>query len=307
MPIPYAELEKFYEGLVVKLRERGVTCAITSGMACVHYGLSQSTKDCDMLCASEAADRYLALLTETVLDGSLPSYRGNISPPLDARWLRGGWTSHFLWPAGGSEVHLDIFGLAPRGSTAWEMELNGLHAGLHTVAEMKRTNRDKDWPFATGLGAKMLKEGDARGWLHLYHEDLLLQVVDDYPCPPEMIQRRPVLQLALQRDPLLGPALYAERYFWHELDRVRLRIYERAVRPYLVAVRKTQMPDGLPLVEQHKIRVNCAEQHLQINPLSGCSVETMVAEARVELAKLIKESLFAWLPDVRENFTSLMK
>jgi len=31
--ISYAELEQFYEGLVIKLREQGVVCAITSGMA----------------------------------------------------------------------------------------------------------------------------------------------------------------------------------------------------------------------------------------------------------------------------------
>jgi len=33
-----AELQLFHEGLVRKLRERGVLCAITSGPACVHYG-----------------------------------------------------------------------------------------------------------------------------------------------------------------------------------------------------------------------------------------------------------------------------
>jgi hypothetical protein len=35
----------------------------------------------------------------------------------------------------------------------------------------------------------------------------------------------------------LHAALHAEIQFWHELDRVRLYIYERAVRPYLLAVK----------------------------------------------------------------------
>jgi hypothetical protein len=136
-------------------------------MACVAYGVTQATQDCDVLCAPEAAGKFLGLLGEARLHGKLPSYRGHITPPLDARWLRGGWTSHFVWDAAGAEAYLDIFGVAPRGSSPWEAELQGLYAGPHTVAEMKRTNRGKDWPFITALGAQMLEGQDARGWLHI--------------------------------------------------------------------------------------------------------------------------------------------
>ena len=68
---------------------------------------------------------------------------------------------------------LDIFGIAPRGSSAWERQLTGIHARQNVVAEMKRTSREKDWPFATGLGGLMLMEGDPNGWLHLYDIDVL--------------------------------------------------------------------------------------------------------------------------------------
>src|SRR5256885_212263 len=112
MPIPYAELEKFYEDLVVKLRERGVTCAITSGMACVSYGVAQTTKDCDLLCQPEFAAQFLDLISKTRLHGILPRYRGHITPPLDTRWLRGGWTSHFVWKTDETEAYLDAFGVA---------------------------------------------------------------------------------------------------------------------------------------------------------------------------------------------------
>src|SRR5271168_5302194 len=98
MPFSYAELERFYEGLVTRARSRGIACAITSGMACVAFGVSEATKDCDLLCDPESASRFLELLSETTLDGHPPSYRGNLTPPLDARWIRGGWTSHFMWP-----------------------------------------------------------------------------------------------------------------------------------------------------------------------------------------------------------------
>ena len=152
MPLSYAELEQFYEGLVARARRRGIVCAITSGMACVAFGVAQATQDCDLLCAPAAAGKLLDLLGEASLHGQLPSYRGHLTPPLDARWLRGGWTSHFVWDAASTEAYLDIFGVAPRGSSPWEAELQGFYAGPHTVAEMKRTNRDKDWPFVTALG-----------------------------------------------------------------------------------------------------------------------------------------------------------
>jgi hypothetical protein len=40
MRLSFAELERFYEGLVTKARGQGITCAITSGMACVEYGIA---------------------------------------------------------------------------------------------------------------------------------------------------------------------------------------------------------------------------------------------------------------------------
>ena len=164
MPLSYAELEQFYEGLVTRARRQGIACAITSGMACVAYGVAQATQDCDLLCAPDAAGKLLDLLAEASLHGQLPGYRGHLTPPLDARWLRGGWTSHFVWDAAGAEAYLDIFGVVPRGSSPWEAELQGFYAGPHTVAQMKRTNRGEDWPFVTVLGVKLLEAGDPRGW-----------------------------------------------------------------------------------------------------------------------------------------------
>jgi hypothetical protein len=59
MPLSYAELEQFYEGLVSRARSRGITCAITSGMACVSFGVSEATKDCDLLCSPDCAGVFM--------------------------------------------------------------------------------------------------------------------------------------------------------------------------------------------------------------------------------------------------------
>ena len=302
MPLSYAELEQFYESLVAHARRRGIACAITSGMACVAFGVAQATKDCDLLCAPDAAGKFLDLLGEASLHGQLPSYRGHLTPPLDARWMRGGWTSHFVWEAAGAEAYLDIFGVAPRSSSPWEAELHGFYAGPHTVAEMKRTNRDKDWPFVTALGAQMLAAQDARGWLHIYDENLLRTFGGASPAPAELLKRRPVLQLAVANDSRLRAALHAEVQFWHELDRARLHIYQKALRPYMLAVKKAGVPAGAALATQHEIRVRCAEKHLPTNPLHAYGVERMIAEAREALGEIVQLSTLAWLPDVREHF-----
>ena len=302
MPLSYAELEQFYESLVARARRRGIACAITSGMACVAFGVAQATGDCDLLCAPAAAGKLLDLLGEARLHDRLPSYRSHLTPPLDARWLRGGWTSHFVWDAAGAEAYLDVFGVAPRSSSPWEAELQGFYAGPHTVAEMKRTNRGKDWPFVTALGAQMLEAQDARGWLHIYDENLLRTFGGVSPAPAELLKRRPLLALVAANDSRLHAALYAEVQFWHELDRARLRIYEKAVRPYLMAVKKARVPTGAALATQHEIRVRCAENHRPTNPLRDYGIERMIGEAREALGQIVQPSALAWLPDVREQF-----
>lgn len=302
----YAELEKFFEDLVARARQHGVTCAITSGMACVHFGFSTTTKDCDALCSPDSADRFLSLLNETRLEGCLPRYRGNLSPPLDARWLRGGWTSHFLWKMADDAAYLDVFGVAPRATTPWEQELQGLYASQHTVAEMKRTDRDKDWPFVTALGASMLGSGDARGWLHIFDPDLLMELLAKVSIPEGMAARRPSLQLALRGDQRLKQALRVEREYWEELDRTRLKIYEHAVRPYLAAVRKTPVATDASLLEQHSLRVACAERCLAINPIRDYGVARLIDDALSELRKLFAPDLLQWLPDVRDSLRLLV-
>jgi hypothetical protein len=304
--LSYTELEKFYEGLVSKLRERGVVCGITSGMACVTYGVAATTKDCDMLCDPLAAAELLQLLCETELKGCRPVYRSHITPPLDTRWLSGGWTSHFQWRVENAGAYLDVFGVAPRASSPWQSELQGFYAGPHTVAEMKRTDRQKDWPFATVLGVKLLEAGDARGWLHIFDHIVLLRSAEKLACPPDMVARRPLLKLVAARDEeQLELAVRGEIEFWHRLDRVRMKIHERAVRPYMVAVKRDARSDAPDLPTQHQCRVEHAERLLARNPLRDYGLHRLIAEARDAAEKFAPPGSLQWLPDVRGSFIGL--
>lgn len=303
--ISQAELERFFEELVARARALGASSAITSGMACVRSGVAAATRDCDMLCSPEHAGVLLGLLAATPFRAAACAYRGHLTAPLDVRWLRGGWTSHFWWAAAGPDVCLDVFGAAPRASVPWERDVQDGYAGLHTVAEMKRTNRERDWPVATGLGLKLLRAGDLRGWLHIFDHELLLDLATRIPVPAEMVAQRPILLLVEARDARLEVALKAEVEFWHRLDRLRLRIYRDAARSYALAVQDDPRASNPDLRVQHQARVALAVRLLAASPLPDHGIERLIAEAREETARMVPEGALGWLPDVRANFVGL--
>jgi len=307
--LTYAQLEKFYLELVVRAREAGVTCAITSGMACVHYGVAQTTKDCDLLCDPAAAETFLKIIDETELQGSRPEYRGNLSAPLDQRWLTGGWTSHFVWQTEESDsAYLDVFGVPPRASSPWTPEILGYYSGHHTVAEMKRTNREKDWPFATSLGKKMLAEGDERGWLHIFDTDELIEIGSEAAPPEKMVELRPLLNLVdgADRDEL-ELAVRAEKEFWHQLDAIRGRVLRKALRSYVVAVKRDPRVKSPLLTVQHQARIEQATEKLPVDPLGDFGHEQMAEQAFTDAQKFISPRSARWLPETSAYLDRFVK
>lgn len=300
-----SELHSFFENFVRTLRSRGVLCAITSGMACVHYGVAETTKDCDLLCHPGSFDILLHLLAETDISGQPCHYRGHISPPLDARWHRGGWTSHFQWGSMTEVTSLDVFGHALRESSPWQDDISGLYASENVVAEMKRTDRDKDWPFITSLGVALLQARDPRGWLHLFDADSIIEMLEAYAIPEALLAIRPALRLAARRDPALRHALLAEQHFWKELDRLRISICRAALRPYVLAMGREAISQTAGLPEQHAARIACAERTLEKNPVGKYGVDRIIADARKSTVAFVNPELIRWLPDVRPHFSFL--
>lgn len=296
------ELHRFFEDMVAELRARGVLCAITSGLACVHYGIAESTQDCDLLCHPVSFPVLLDYLSETKIDGVNCRYRGNISPPLDERWHKGGWTSHFEWDAPGGKVKLDVFGSALRESTPWRDDLHGYYAGMQVVAWMKRTDRDKDWPFITSLGEQMLLRNDPRGWLHVYDADLLNSYSGRVSISDDLLRMRPLLRLVESGHADLRFALKAEREFWQELDRLRIRILRRALRPFVVAMAREPGGDHGSFSEKHALRVGVAETKLDCAPLRTYGVEKYIAEARENTIQFVNPRMVEYLPDLSDHF-----
>jgi len=114
-----------------------------------------------------------------------------------------------------------------------------------------------------------------------------------------------VLQLAASRDPRLRAALLAERHFWQELDRLRIRLYRAALRQYVLAIGRSRISGEASLAEQHAARVACAEKSLVQNPVAGHGVGRLIDEARAATAAFVQPELLEWLPNVRPYFTFL--
>ncbi|HAB15999.1 MAG TPA: hypothetical protein DCE44_06080 [Verrucomicrobiales bacterium] len=170
---------------------------------------------------------------------------------------------------------------------------------------MKRTDREKDWPFATSLGLKLLAEGDLRGWLHIFDAESLTAAFERVPCPPDLIASRPALGLLVSGDPRLDVAIRGEVEFWHQLDKLRMSVHRRAVRSYMVAVGRHPDGDSLELAVQHRVRVAVAERLLPQAPLLDYGIERIIAEAISHASRLVPTGALDWLPDARKNFYGL--
>jgi hypothetical protein len=290
----------FLRIFAAQLRQAGIRFAITSGMACVHYGLQQNTKDSDWIIPADDLAKLRELLAK--LEGELPpwrvSYRQIFGAPLDPEFMAHGWTSHLsIWDGAASVEHkVDIFCKPPRvKAEEIEMDAEGW-ATRHVVAQMKRTDRDRDWPIVQGLGQQLWERNQAWCLLHLTEAQALLAAwrstrSEDHA---RMAMRRPLLR-ALDATPPperldLERLLAIERLVWERVNEQRHGRYARAWKNFYRSWRKEEGWDW-PTAEQfwlqHRRLMAAAFEHgLPANPLAGVSRQELVGAAVVEVAKL---------------------
>lgn len=287
-----------------QLRETGIHFAITSGMACVHYGLQQNTKDSDWIIPADDLVTLRELLAR--LEGVLPpwrvSYRQICGAPLETEWMAHGWTSHLsIWDSAASVEHkVDIFSKPPRVKPEEiQTDAEGW-ASRHVVAQMKRTDRDKDWPILQGLGQQLWERGHALALLHLTDS---VELIAAWPSAPPAIRaavaaRRPLLRALDATPPLdkldLERLLAVERLAWERVNEQRHSRYTRAWKNFYRSWRKEagwEWPTAEPFWLQHRRLVEGARRHgLPPDPLASVSKEELVRAALVEVAKVAAAS-----------------
>jgi hypothetical protein len=231
-------------------RFRAVIC---SGQAAVLHRLAIASKDGDWILRedAEALDHVLG-----VLAGHRARYR--FGAPLDLRWMRGGWSSHLEFQWEGLRVRTDFLTRPPRVSAAelvrmWE-ELEGSDppfTDARILAEMKKTDRERDYPFIGELARRMT---DPRDRFHYSRsaQDLIELAARHPRLWQESCALRPVLSEVQAGRRALAEALQREMLDLMELSERRLAAYRSAASAW--AERWPALArelEDLPLSEAH--------------------------------------------------------
>jgi hypothetical protein len=275
-----------------QLREEGIRFAITSGMACVYYGLQQNTKDSDWIIHPEDIPKLRTMLEKK--QRRVPpwriSYRAIFGAPLEEDYLAAGWTSHLsIWPsAGGPEQHVDIFGKPPRvPGLGLDTDDEGF-VSYQTVAMMKRTDRDKDWPIVDGLGRQMRGFGISGALEHIQHPASLKAAWSETDAEErkKATSQRPLLKRLAENDDIdedvLQRWLFVERQVWETINQVRYSCYNKAWKEFYRTWRKEEnwvWPTSENFALQHRRLKHACEIHsLPVDPFPAEMRETVFYE-----------------------------
>jgi hypothetical protein len=263
MPLMSDPIE-FYRGFQSLLQSRGIMAVLTSGMACVEYGLQQNTKDTDWVVAPTDISRLVELFGELErgVSGSnwRVTYRGLFGAPLVEEYLAGGWTSHvaaFDQPEP-AERHLDFFGRPPRVGDSWHLNSLAGIASRDVVARMKKTDRPKDWPIVNALAMQAYYEGDPAAVLHVRRPDLLCEIWRQAAEPSRgpAIRERPLLAAIDGIEHIqLERLLRIEETLWQCVNRERYLVYQRAWKEFYRAWQRDRIaewPTAEPFLHQHQ-------------------------------------------------------
>lgn len=234
------------------------------GQAVVLHNLAIMSKDGDwILREDEEAVRHVL----SVLDRYDARYR--FGAPLDIRWLQGGWSSHFEFLLDGIRVRTDFVTRPPRLSAdtikrLWsELAATSIpHVGPRELAEMKKTDREKDYAVIGELARLMENPSDQLLYSRSARD--LIELADQYPeILSSLSDHRPLLKAVSQGRRALEVLLDAERRNFMRLNEERLNRYMKAAQPWADNWPTTQKAmRGSSLEEAHNLMVNRAQNIL---------------------------------------------
>jgi hypothetical protein len=238
-------------------RLRAVIC---SGQAVVLHRLAVASKDGGWILredekAVEHVRRRLAR----------HGARYRFGAPLDVRWLSRGWSSHFEFRRSALRVRTDFFTRPPRITPArlrrlWaEQQGRDLpFVGPVDLAEMKKTDREKDYPVIGELARLMDAPGD-----RLLQSRSARDLADLAAAHPDLARRlakrRPILRrLSVGRE-AIEAALDAERRDAMRENERRLERFARAAEKWRHAWPSVEREiAGLDLLPAHEVVVERA-------------------------------------------------
>lgn len=257
-----------YLRLTDELNEGRLRALLSSGQAVVLYRLAVMSKDGDWILRENAEATGHVL---RVLEGHGAAYR--FGAPLDIRWLRHGWSSHFEYRDGPLRIRCDFVTRPPRISDEvlglqWgaPVELEVPVVSLEVLADLKKTNREKDYAVIGELARRM--ESTRSRLLHSRSARDLIELAELHPEETEAcVAQRPLLSEIPRGRDALERALDEERRTLIRANEARLERYLASAEPWAARWRSVARSlEGLPLREAHEAMTAAAEGILPWEP-----------------------------------------
>jgi len=256
-----------YFELTREFNQLGPAAVLSSGQAVVYYRLAIMSKDGDWIVRE--TDGACAHLRSVL---SKYGARHRPSAPLDARWLSGGWSSHFefLDPRQ-RRIRCDFVSRPPRVSAESLSAMFRDSTASQTLLvvdrdvliRLKQTARAKDYAVIGEL-ARQLPPDQEIQWTTDVDRVLELATLTDRAAS------RPSVQAArngMGRGAVVA-ALALELDALQQSDRDRLVRYQQAAEAYLHEFRESAL-GRLPLEQAHEVACRLAEALLPQRPVEN--------------------------------------
>lgn len=262
-------MHTIYTRLTREFNYRRARAIICSGQAAVLHRIAIMSKDGDWIIREEQECTAHIL---QVLGRYHARYR--FGAPLDIRWLKHGWSSHFEFAFEGLRVRTDFFTRPPRLSredlnARWRRHFELIPVvNLRQLALMKQTNREKDYVVIGEIARRLADPSDQL--LFSRSATDLMALAHDHPKLVKVLAvQRPLLKLITKGRDRLEAALDTERRSMIHDNERRLLVYQQAAQAWQVHW-PSFLPqlEHLPLEQAHDLLVQRASGVLPYNPHS---------------------------------------
>lgn len=264
-------MDNIYLELTRKFNHGRLRAILAGGQAVVLHRLALMSKDGDWILREDPQTMEHVL---SVLGHYGARYR--FGAPLDVRWMAGGWSAHLEFQWQELRVRTDFVTRPPRLDQEslqriWRdiegQEIPFLDAV--DLADMKKTNREKDYAVIGELARRMADPDDQILYSRSARD--LIELARKYPDRVQRLaERRAVLAAVGQGREALEAALDAERRQLIRANEERLAKYLEAAKPWAAAwPALSRQMDGLPLSEAHTLMVRQAETLLPFTVPGG--------------------------------------
>lgn len=261
-----------YQQLHHEFVAAGAKVLLSSGQACVAYGIAAFSKDGDWIIEESDASCHAVL---SVLASKGADYR--LGAPLDLRWLAKGWTSHFEYMDGDIRVRADFCSRPPRIKDINRLWKDAVQkAGISIVdaqslIQLKLTRRSRDYMAIGALAEELGLNGNL--------PELALEYLQDYSPLSKAVKRWPniaaqcdreAVRLLLQDEPRdnVVNSLAQERDRLMDADETRIQRMIRVSAGYqdkFAVFKKSWKQQGAMLMQQHADLCSAAASLLEEN------------------------------------------